>query len=373
MNGERIPVWAADYVLADYGTGAIMAVPAHDQRDLDFARAFGLPVRVVVDTGEPDPAETGVATAGDGVLVNSGPLRRAAQGRRRSRASRASWRSAAAGTARVNYRLRDWLISRQRYWGAPIPIVHCPACGEVPVPDDQLPVALPDLRGAGPGAEGRRRRWPRRPTGCATTCPRCGGAGVARHRHDGHLRRLVLVLPALLLARPRRRPVRPGRAARGGCRSTSTSAASSTRSCTCCTAASSPRCCTTWAWSTSPSRSRALLNQGQVINQGKAMSKSLGNGVDLGEELAAHGVDAVRLTMVFAGPPEDDIDWADVSPAGSGKFLARAWRLARDVDVGARRRTRPPATPRCGRRRTAPSTRSARWSRRSASTSPSPG
>ena len=126
-------------------------------------------------------------------------------------------------------------------------------------------------------------------------------------------------------------PVRRRGGARLDAGRRSTSAASSTRSCTCCTAGSSPRCCTTWAWSTSSSRSRALLNQGQVINQGKAMSKSLGNGVNLGDMIDAYGVDAVRLTLVFAGPPEDDIDWADLSPGGSLKFLQRAWRLSGDV------------------------------------------
>ena len=142
LNGEELPVFAADYVLADYGTGAIMAVPAHDQRDLDFARAFDLPVRTVVDTGEADPAETGVATAGDGVLVNSGPL----DGLRKEEAIAKAIEVLASretGSEAINYRLRDWLVSRQRFWGAPIPVIHCPSCGEVPVPDDQLPVLLP--------------------------------------------------------------------------------------------------------------------------------------------------------------------------------------------------------------------------------------
>src|SRR5262245_40040593 len=146
VNGERIPVWAADYVLTDYGTGAIMGVPAHDQRDLDFARAHGLAVRLVVDTGEVDPAVSGIATHGDGTLVNSGPI----DGLDKDAAiARITEILAEQGHGRgaVSYRLRDWLVSRQRFWGTPIPIVYCPACGEVPVPDEQLPVVLPDLRG----------------------------------------------------------------------------------------------------------------------------------------------------------------------------------------------------------------------------------
>jgi len=143
VNGERIPVYASDYVLSHYGTGAIMAVPAHDQRDLDFARAMGLPVRVVVSTGESDPGTTEIATSEEGVLVNSGRF----TGMRSSdaiAAITADLQQRGVGAPAVTYRLRDWLVSRQRYWGTPIPIIHCPACGLVPVPDDQLPVRLPE-------------------------------------------------------------------------------------------------------------------------------------------------------------------------------------------------------------------------------------
>ncbi|MFO7253410.1 MAG: leucine--tRNA ligase, partial [Actinomycetes bacterium] len=172
VNGERIPVWAADYVLADYGHGAIMAVPAHDQRDLDFARKFGLPVRVVVDTGEPDPAETGIATPGEGTLINSGPLNGLSKSEAIAKIIEILEQQG-TGKAAVNYRLRDWLVSRQRFWGTPIPIIHCPDCGEVPVPDDQLPVTLPDLRGEALAPKGVS------PLAAATDwvnvdCPKCG-------------------------------------------------------------------------------------------------------------------------------------------------------------------------------------------------------
>ena len=332
VNGERIGVWAADYVLPDYGTGAIMAVPAHDQRDLDFARKFGLPVRVVVETGLPDPAETGIATPGEGTLVNSGPI----DGLPKAEAIAAINEILAdrgLGRAAVSYRLRDWLVSRQRFWGAPIPVVYCAGCGEVPVPDEQLPVVLPDLRGQDLAPKGVS------PLAAATDwvnteCPKCGGpakrdtdtmdtfvdsswyflrycsphyehgpfevdavrrwspvdlyVGGVEHAilHLLYSRFFVKVLNdmgMLDFAEPFTR----------------------------------------------------LMNQGQVINQGKSMSKSLGNGVDLGVQLAAHGVDAIRLTMVFASPPEDDIDWADMNPDASVKFLGRVARLAAEAGAVA--------------------------------------
>jgi leucyl-tRNA synthetase len=329
VNGERIPVWAADYVLADYGTGAVMAVPAHDQRDLDFAKAFDLPVRMVVDTGEPDPADTFVATTGDGVYVSSAELdglRDKASGIRRIVERLAA---EGRGRAAVNFRLRDWLLSRQRYWGAPIPIVHCATCGEVPVPDDQLPVVLPDLRGSDLKPKGTS------PLAAAedwvnVECPSCGGKAkrdsdtmdtfvdsswyflryCSPHDTDGPFDEAAV------------RRWMPAHQYVGGVEHAILHLLYS-------------RFFTKVLYDMGmvdfEEPFSALLNQGQVINQGKAMSKSLGNGVNLGDMIDEYGVDAVRLTLVFAGPPEDDIDWADMSPSGSLKFLQRAWRLSCDV------------------------------------------
>jgi leucyl-tRNA synthetase len=331
VNGEKLPIWASDYVLADYGTGAIMAVPAHDQRDLDFARAMDLPVRVVVETGEEDPSVTGIATAGDGALINSGPL----NGKPKDEAIafiNAQLENDGLGMAARNYRLRDWLISRQRYWGTPIPIVHCDSCGEVPVPLDQLPLKLPDATGLDLKPKGTS------PLGGATdwvnvSCPKCGKSA----KRDTDTMDTFVDSSWYFLRFP-----------------------SSTNH----TQAFGREDVDTWlpvdqyvggvthailhllysrfitkvlndmdmlGFDEPFSR---LLNQGMVVMDGSAMSKSRGNLVKLSDELVTHGVDAVRLSLVFAGPPEDDIDWADVSPSGSVKFLNRAWRLSGDISSG---------------------------------------
>jgi leucyl-tRNA synthetase len=328
VSGERLPIWAADYVLSDYGTGAIMAVPAHDQRDLDFARRFDLPVRVVVATSEEDPARTGVATSGDGILVNSGPLDGLTKDDAIARIIELL-EAERLGRGAINYRLRDWLVSRQRFWGAPIPIVHCPDCGEVPVPEDQLPVRLPDLRGHDLAPRGvsplaAATDW------VTTECPKCNGP--AKRDSDTMDTFVDSSWYFLRYCSPHRDDVAfdvddvsawmPVAMYTGGVEHAILHTLYS-------------------RFVTKALHDMGLVdfvepflahqNQGQVINRGRAMSKSLGNGVDLGEQVDTYGVDAVRLTMVFAGPIAADIDWADVSPAGSMKFLSRAWRLSGDV------------------------------------------
>ena len=328
-TGEDIAVWAADYVLADYGTGAIMAVPAHDQRDLDFAKEFGLPVRRVVDTGEDNPEETYVATTGDGTYVSSGDLDGLADKAAGIATMIERLEAEGRGAGAVNFRLRDWLLSRQRYWGAPIPIVHCEACGEVAVPDDQLPVVLPDLRGADLKPKGTS------PLAAAedwvnVDCPSCGGPAkrdsdtmdtfvdsswyflryCSPHYTDGPFDEQAV------------RNWMPAEQYVGGVEHAILHLLYS-RFFT--------KVLHDMGMVDFVEPFSALLNQGEVINEGRGMSKSLGNGVDLGEQIDAFGVDAIRLTVVFAGPPEADIDWADMSPGGSLKFLQRAWRLSGDV------------------------------------------
>jgi leucyl-tRNA synthetase len=330
VTGERIPVWAADYVLADYGTGAIMAVPGQDQRDWDFAEKFDLPI---VRTVQPPDGFEGGAYTGEGPAINSSNDEVSLDGMPVDEATSriVDWlESKGLGERTINFRLRDWLLSRQRFWGCPIPIVHCPECGEVPVPDDQLPVELPDLRGAdlkprGTSPLAAAEEW------VDVDCPSCGGPAkrdsdtmdtfvdsswyflrycspgksdgpfdvedvrrwMPAHQYVGGVEHAIL---HLLYARFFTKVLHD------------------------------------MGLIDFEEPFQALLNQGQVINGGKAMSKSLGNGVDLGEQIDAYGVDAIRLTMVFAGPPEDDIDWADMSPSGAVKFLQRAWRLSGDVN-----------------------------------------
>jgi leucyl-tRNA synthetase len=328
VNGAKLPIWASDYVLADYGTGAIMAVPAHDQRDLDFAKAMKLPVQVVVSSEEGDPNETGIATTGDGKLVNSGSLNGLSKGAAIAKIIE-ELAAKELGKAAKNYRLRDWLISRQRFWGTPIPIIHCDKCGEVPVPENQLPVELPsatglDLKPKGTSPLGAASDW------VNVDCPKCG----APAKRDADTMDTFFDSSWYFL------------------RYTSTDRHD---------VAFDKKAVETWLpvdqyvggvthailhllysrFFTKVLHDLGhlnfiepftrLLNQGMVLMDGSAMSKSRGNLVRLSDELANHGVDAIRLAMVFAGPPEDDVDWSDVSPSGSVKFLNRAWRISGDV------------------------------------------
>ena len=351
VNGERLPIWAADYVLADYGHGAVMAVPAHDQRDLDFAIRFDLPVRVVVDTsasvtgaipvidvdedGVPidpapaeDPKKTGVALAGDGRLVNSGALDGLSKRHAITRVVE-SLEAAGSGRAAKQYRLRDWLISRQRFWGTPIPMIHTDDGRVVPVPEDQLPVRLPkaeglDLKPKGSSPLGAATEW------VTTTDPETGEPAL---RDPDTMDTFVDSSWYFL------RFLSPGNA----------------------DVAFDSRDADRWAPVdayiggvehailhllyarfitkvlfdlgkvdfTEPFSS--LINQGMVILDGSKMSKSKGNLVLFSDELAAHGADALRVALAFAGPVEDDKDWKDVSTTGAQKFLARALRIAGEV------------------------------------------
>jgi leucyl-tRNA synthetase len=328
VNGEKVPCFVAPYVLMEYGTGAVMGVPAHDQRDFEFAREHGLEIRVVVQPeDEPrDPAAMSRAHDHEGVMTNSGPFDGVRSPESIGRVT--EWlEEQGVGRSAVTYRLRDWLISRQRYWGAPIPIIHCDDDGEVPVPDNDLPVVLPEdvefsPRGVSPLAT--------HAAFVEATCPRCGKP--ARRETDTmdtfvdsswyfyrycspdteaapfDAERVSLWMPVdqytggiehailhLMYSRfitkalhdmgmvPFREPF--------------------------------------------PS----LLNQGMVIMGGAKMSKSRGNLAEPMPLVDKWGADTIRVTMLFANKPEDDIDWADVSPEGVRSWLERVWRAVHDA------------------------------------------
>jgi leucyl-tRNA synthetase len=328
VNGEQIPMFVADYVLMEYGTGAIMAVPGHDERDYAFARTFGLPIRRVIEGVPPDGGdEQGLPYAGDGPLVNSDPQFDGMQNRE-ALAAIVQWLdSEGKGHASVNYRLRDWLISRQRYWGCPIPIVYCERCGVVPVPESELPVELPDIedyapRGRSPLAAAED--WVR------TSCPECGGQ--ARRETD----------------------------------TMDTFVDSSWYFLRYCDASNDRA-----AWDPAVLREwmpvdqyiggvehailhlmyarfftkaledlgqvdfgepfAALFTQGMVTKDGAKMSKSRGNVVSPTSIVERYGADTARCYILFIGPPDQDADWSDEGMEGVHRFLGRLWRLGLEI------------------------------------------
>ena len=307
VNGERIPCYAAPYVLMGYGTGAIMAVPAHDQRDFEFARQHGIEVRVVVQPADGEALDGATMTeafAAEGVLVASGPF----DGRRtpESIGEVTAWLDAEGrGKGAINFRLRDWLISRQRSWGPPVPIVHCPTCGEVAVPDDELPVRLPEDVDFQPGGESplaRHATWKH------VSCPSCGGAA---ERDTDTLDTFVdsswyffrYCSPGYEDGPFRREDVdrwMPVGQYTGGVEHAILHLLYS-------------RFFTKVLFDLGMvgfiEPFLRLRNQGQVIYNGASMSKSKGNIVEPMPLVERWGADTMRLTMLFAGPFEDDIDW----------------------------------------------------------------
>ncbi len=324
VNGEVIPIWVADYVLMDYGTGAIMAVPAHDERDFAFATTFGLPIRrVVAAEGVAPDAPLAAAESGEGVMVNSGfldgmPVDEA----KAAMATHLAERGVGEGT--IGYRLRDWLISRQRYWGVPIPIVHCPSCGPVAVPDDQLPVLLPEVDDYAPKG--------RSPIAAAadfvhTTCPGCGGAAERETDTmdtfvDSSWYFLRYTAPHLSSAPFERDVVDywfPVDQYIGGIEHAILHLLYA-------------RFFTKVLHDLDlvgfPEPFARLFTQGMIYKDGAKMSKSKGNVVAPDEIVDRHGADTLRLYVLFMGPAADDVEWSEQGVEGQRRFLDRVWRLA---------------------------------------------
>jgi leucyl-tRNA synthetase len=333
VNGEQIPMYVADYVLMEYGTGAIMAVPAHDERDYAFARAFDVPVRRVIaprdalDTVEAAPGEDGLPYMGDGFLINA-PMEFDGMDNREALGAIVAWLDREGkGHASVNYRLRDWLVSRQRYWGAPIPILYCERCGMVPVPDDQLPVELPDIEDYTPKG--------RSPLAAAedwvnTACPECGGSARretdtmdtfvdsswyflrycdARNEHaawdpaalrewmpvDQYIGGVEHAILHLMYAR------------------------------------FFTKALADLGHLDFQEPFQALFTQGMVTKDGAKMSKSRGNVVSPASIIERVGADTARCYILFVGPPDQDADWADEGVEGVHRFLSRLWRMAAET------------------------------------------
>ncbi|MBV5317704.1 MAG: leucine--tRNA ligase [Desulfobulbaceae bacterium] len=323
FTGDRVPIYAANFVLMEYGTGAVMAVPAHDQRDFEFAQKYGLAVRVVVQpTDEPlDLAAMTEASEESGILIASGPFTgldsQAAQQAIIDFAEKSG-----IGRAHITYRLRDWGISRQRYWGAPIPVIHCTTCGIVPVPQNELPVLLP---GAGE-LKGNHSPLHQQEDFIATTCPRCGKAAkretdtldtfvesswyFARYTNPGlttgpidqeaaaywlpvdqYIGGVEHAILHLLYARFFTKMLRD------------------------------------LGYLTVDEPFTNLLTQGMVIKDGAKMSKSKGNVVDPNELIEQYGADTVRLFSLFAAPPERDLEWNAQGVEGASRFLNRVYRI----------------------------------------------
>ena len=330
LSGEKIPVWTANFVLMSYGTGAVMSVPAHDQRDWEFAKKYGLPIRQVIFPEDGSDADVGAgAFAEKGTLGDSGELSGLGSEEAFARTAKLL-EERGAGGARTNYRLRDWGISRQRYWGAPIPIVHCERCGEVAVPEKDLPVELPlDIE-----IEGDRIPSLRGIESFAQTeCPECGAA--ARRETDTMDTFVESSWYFLRYASPGfERGMFDEKSAAywlpvdqyiGGVEHAILHLLYS-------------------RFFTKALRDTGvlaldepftnLLTQGMVVKDGAKMSKSLGNTVDPDDMIRRYGADTVRMFMLFAAPAEKDLEWSERGVKGMYRFLARVWRFAAEFASG---------------------------------------
>ena len=329
VNGEQIPMYVADYVLMEYGTGAIMAVPAHDERDYAFARAFDLPIRRVIEGVSDEQARDaeGLPYSGDGALVNSRPDFDGMPNREALSAIVAWLDRDGKGHASVNYRLRDWLVSRQRYWGTPIPIVHCERCGIVPVPEDQLPVELPDIEDYTPKG--------RSPLAAAedwvnTTCPSCSGRALREtdtmdtfvdsswyflRYCDASNDRAAWGRDAVAQWMPVDQYI-------GGVEHAILHLMY---------ARFFTKALADLGHLDFQEPFSALFTQGMVTKDGAKMSKSRGNVVSPASIVQRLGSDTARCYILFIGPPDQDADWSDDGVEGVHRFLARLWRLAAEI------------------------------------------
>ena len=328
FSGEKMPLYLANYVFLDYGTGVVMGVPAHDQRDFDFAKKYNLPIRIVIQPKDKvvNADEMTEAFAAEGIMVNSGPF----NGMDNKTALSAAIDYAeekGIGRRKINFRLRDWLISRQRYWGAPIPVVYCEKCGTVEIPESELPVMLPEnVKFTGQG----KSPLSECPEFVNTICPRCGGPATREtdtmdtfvcsswyfmrycdpHNTempfskdktdywmnvDQYIGGVEHAILHLLYARFFTKALHD------------------------------------FGYISCEEPFANLLTQGMVLKDGTKMSKSIGNVVSPEEIISKYGADTARLFIMFAAPPERDLDWNDTAVEGAYRFLNRVWRIVEDM------------------------------------------
>lgn len=326
MNQEKVPIWIANYVLMDYGTGAVMGVPAHDQRDFEFATKYTLPIKQVITPKDGIIKDLEQAYTEEGVLINSGDF----SGMENTKAMRAIadyMEQKGIGHVKVNYKLRDWLISRQRYWGAPIPIVYCEKCGTVPVPEKDLPVMLPPNVEFSPQGTSPLLK-------CEeflnTTCPKCGSP--ARRETDTMDTFMCSSWYYYRYTDPRNQKEpfakkkvnywMPVDQYIGGVEHAILHLMYS-------------------RFFNKVLRDAGLvdvdepftnlLTQGMVLKDGAKMSKSLGNIVSPEDIVEKYGADTARLFILFAAPPDRDLEWSDQGVEGSYRFLQRVWRLVEEL------------------------------------------
>ncbi|HEX5474918.1 MAG TPA: leucine--tRNA ligase [Vicinamibacterales bacterium] len=332
FSRQPVPIWVANFVLGDYGTGAVMGVPAHDQRDFEFARKYHLPVTVVVQpasaasggagSGGLDAGAMTEAYTGEGVLVDSGEFD-GLDWQEANRRMTAVAETRGIGQGTIQYRLKDWGISRQRYWGTPIPVLYCPTCGMVPVPYDDLPVLLPktaEFSGRGDSPLGQI------PEFVDATCPDCGGP--AKRETDTMDTFVDSSWYFFRFCDPKNSelPFDPEKVGywgpvdfySGGVEHAILHLIYSRFFC---------RIFRDLSMTTISEPFARLLTQGMVLNAGQVMSKSKGNVVDPDDMIAKVGADALRLYVMFVAPPEKEIEWTDAGLEGSYRFLARVWRF----------------------------------------------
>ncbi len=319
LNGEQLPVWVANYVLASYGEGAVMAVPAHDERDFEFASQYHLPIKAVVK----HPEVNALPMTAHGILFNSGVFD-GLDFESASSAIAAALSQKGLGKRRTQYRLRDWGVSRQRYWGCPIPIIHCTHCGEVPVPADQLPVVLPEnvvMDGVGSPIK-------KDPAFYETQCPTCGGQATREtdtldtfFESSWYFARYASYDSQTAMADARANYWLPVDQYIGGIEHAILHLLY---------ARFFNKLMRDVGLLSHDEPFTNLLTQGMVLKDGSKMSKSKGNTVDPQALIDTYGADTARLFMMFAAPPEQSLEWSDAGVEGAHRFLKRLWKAVYD-------------------------------------------